>query len=96
MLTVARPILSSIGNLAYCLEPQAFIYWVFLYPMTGQAAVKKDMAPFQISVKEATSLTGLLNKILSYRPEDRISFRDITKHLWLTTSVESTQKTPSL
>ena len=58
-----------------------------------QAAIKNDMAPFQISVKESTSLTDLLSKILTYEPKDRFSLRDITKHPWLTTSVESMQKT---
>ncbi|MCJ1347973.1 hypothetical protein MMC31_006203 [Peltigera leucophlebia] len=62
--------------------------------LLDQAAIKKDMAPFQISVKESTSFTDLLSKILTYKPEDRISLSDITEHPWLTASVESTQKTP--
>lgn len=63
--------------------------------MAGPTGDKKRyMAPFRISVKESTSLTDLLNKILTYKPEDRISLRDITKHPWLVASIESTQKAP--
>ena len=59
-----------------------------------QAAIEKEMVPFpKISVKESTSLTDLLSKILTYKPEDRISLSDITKHPWLTDLVESTHTT---
>ena len=51
--------------------------------LLDQAAIKKDMAPFQISVKESASFTDLLGKILTYKPEDRPSLRDIIEHPWL-------------
>lgn len=60
--------------------------------LLDQAAIIKNMAPFQISVKESTSFTELLSKIFTYKPEDRTSLRDITEHSWLTASVESTQR----
>lgn len=62
--------------------------------LLDQAAINKDMVSFQISVKESSSFTDLLSKILTYKPQDRFSLRDITEHPWLTASFESTQKTP--
>ena len=57
--------------------------------------MEKDMAPLRkISEEESTSLTDLLSKILTYKPEDRASLSNIAKHPWLTASVESTQKAP--
>lgn len=51
--------------------------------LLNQAAIKNDMAPFQISAKESASLTDLLGKILTYKPEDRPPLRDIIEHPWL-------------
>lgn len=58
-----------------------------------QASMEKDMAPLRrISEEESTSLTDLVSKILTYKPEDRASLSNIAKHHWLTASVESTQR----
>ena len=59
----------------------------------ARAAINNDMAPFQISGNESTRLTDLLCKILTHKPEDRISLGDLTTHPWLTGSGESTQNT---
>lgn len=52
----------------------------FSAQLLDQAAIKKDVAPSQIAVKESTSLTHVLSRILTYNPEDRISLCDILEH----------------
>lgn len=85
-----------------CSEPKQLVNTSDIYliecsssQLLAQATLQKETAPFpKISVTESSSLTDLLNKILTYKPEDRLSLIDIRRHPWLTASVESTSEAP--
>lgn len=85
-----------------CTKPLSFARTAGIYliecsstRLLVQATIKKEMEPFpNISETESSDLADLLNKILTWQPEDRLSLIDIKKHPWLIASVESKHEAP--